>query len=181
MLNPNEAPEGYIAVEGPYPVKNAYDEYCNKCAFEDSFCSGIPCTQRKREDRSNVYFVKKEPKMKHVHAELIKAWADGAKVEIYNRLDGDWRPICHPAWSEKSKYRIAPEPLVPDSIDWSQISTEYKYMARDQSNCAYLYTGMPTVIKKTWSIGVGYTAKANAFISYSKGTVDWKDSLVTRP
>ncbi len=47
-------------------------------------------------------------KKPHVHAELIKAWADGAVIEYYK--DGKWcRPMLGPSWSEGTKYRIKPE------------------------------------------------------------------------
>lgn len=41
------------------------------------------------------------------HAELIKAWADGAKIQV---LVGDeWEDCCSPTWFEANKYRIKPE------------------------------------------------------------------------
>lgn len=43
----------------------------------------------------------------HKHAELIKAWADGAEIES-QRNDGTW-VIVEPAWSEQCEYRIKPE------------------------------------------------------------------------
>jgi hypothetical protein len=40
------------------------------------------------------------------HAELIKAWADGAEIES---LFGDsWEEIENPHWFEEQKYRIKP-------------------------------------------------------------------------
>jgi hypothetical protein len=48
--------------------------------------------------------------MKHKHAELIKAWADGAEIEIY-MPHGQWVLITNPQWnSENLEYRIKPEP-----------------------------------------------------------------------
>jgi hypothetical protein len=46
----------------------------------------------------------------HKHAELIKAWADGAEIEFSESLYGDWIPTKQPEWSEKLNYRIKPEP-----------------------------------------------------------------------
>lgn len=48
--------------------------------------------------------------MKHKHAELIKAWADGAEIEYYSNNDGKWYEIDKPSWSEMTTYRIKPEP-----------------------------------------------------------------------
>lgn len=53
----------------------------------------------------------------HKHAELIKAWADGAEIEFSESLYGDWIPTKQPEWSEKLNYRIKPEPK-PDVISY---------------------------------------------------------------
>ena len=46
---------------------------------------------------------------KHKHAELIKAWADGAEIEY--KVGTTWHSIDgFPAWYEHSEYRIKPEP-----------------------------------------------------------------------
>ena len=42
------------------------------------------------------------------HAELIKAWADGATIEIRNR-EG-WEIAVCPRWFEANDYRIQPGP-----------------------------------------------------------------------
>ena len=44
--------------------------------------------------------------MKHIHAELIKAWADGAKIEI--KKDGVWIDASSPSWRFGFEYRIQP-------------------------------------------------------------------------
>lgn len=44
----------------------------------------------------------------HKHAELIKAWADGAEIEIWS-CNGWWLET-EPTWNPKDKYRIKPEP-----------------------------------------------------------------------
>jgi len=45
----------------------------------------------------------------HKHAELIKAWADGAEIEI-KCIDGSWGFRPNPWWSTDEEYRIKPEP-----------------------------------------------------------------------
>ena len=47
-------------------------------------------------------------KTPHKHAEIIKAWADGAEIEIYD--DGTWKKAWNPNWYEACVYRIKPEP-----------------------------------------------------------------------
>jgi len=54
-------------------------------------------------------------KKPHVHAEVIKAWADGAEIEYNNGYDSrDWRTLTNgsPAWHEYVQYRVKPEPVV---------------------------------------------------------------------
>lgn len=60
--------------------------------------------------------------MKHKHAELIKAWADGAEIErkeLYCRyqmneapsiVSEEWIRDPSPSWGWMTEYRIKPEP-----------------------------------------------------------------------
>jgi hypothetical protein len=57
-------------------------------------------------------------KTPHKHAELIKAWADGAEIEFYDTRFAEHRwKLCGnpPVWDENFKYRIKPEPK-PDIV-----------------------------------------------------------------
>lgn len=51
-------------------------------------------------------------KVPHKHAELIKAWADGAQIQV-NR-EGHWYDVI-PSWASADDYRIKPEPK-PDLV-----------------------------------------------------------------
>lgn len=57
----------------------------------------------------------------HKHAELIKAWADGAEIECFDNICHAWL-ICQkaPTWAENNSYRIKPEPK-PDMVYYGQI------------------------------------------------------------
>jgi hypothetical protein len=58
--------------------------------------------------------------MKHKHAELIKAWADGAKIE--RRISKiTWIDSECPGWYDDEEYRIKPEPK-PDVVRFGYIS-----------------------------------------------------------
>jgi hypothetical protein len=49
--------------------------------------------------------------MKHKHADLIHAWADGAKIQWRDPKDDErWSDITIPNWLEDCEYRIKPEP-----------------------------------------------------------------------
>lgn len=49
------------------------------------------------------------------HADLIKAWADGAEIE-YRKPNGDWVPDDEMGWYEDKYYRIKSEPK-PDVVE----------------------------------------------------------------
>jgi hypothetical protein len=50
--------------------------------------------------------------MKHKHADLIHAWADGAQIQGKSEYV-DWKDLRHPTWDKSWQYRIKPEPT-PD-------------------------------------------------------------------
>lgn len=56
--------------------------------------------------------------MKHKHAELIHAWADGAEIE-YRRDESEfWKKAIFPSWDHYYEYRIKPEPK-PDVVKYA--------------------------------------------------------------
>jgi hypothetical protein len=50
--------------------------------------------------------------MKHKHAELIKAWADGAEIQVFYNDIMTWGGVDKPDWHESLSYRIKPKPPV---------------------------------------------------------------------
>jgi len=75
----------------------------------------------------------KESKMKkqHKHAELIKAWADGAEIQVMPKTIANvWIDASTPTWEESYDYRIKPN----DKI---------LYMVTDNQ-------GYPTVASAPW-------------------------------
>lgn len=48
---------------------------------------------------------------KHKHAEVIKAWADGATIEVM--VGGEWCQASTPLWSEETPYRVKPAKVYP--------------------------------------------------------------------
>lgn len=61
--------------------------------------------------------------MKHKHADLIKAWADGAQIQIRDDLDDIWLDTNSPSWVAEYQYRIKPEPK-PDMIRYYELHQE---------------------------------------------------------
>lgn len=46
----------------------------------------------------------------HKHAELIKAWADGAEVQVWDYAKGIWRSLGpYPTWDPDMEYRMKPQ------------------------------------------------------------------------
>lgn len=52
--------------------------------------------------------INKYPNPPHKHAELIKAWADGANIQFYSQLSNKWKNCNNnnPSWFENMQYRI---------------------------------------------------------------------------
>lgn len=59
-------------------------------------------------------------KTPHKHAELIKAWADGAEIETRWSDAQAWIPRKDPDWNKNFEYRIKPEPK-PDFVYYGQL------------------------------------------------------------
>ena len=86
----------------------------------------------------------------HKHAELIKAWADGAEIECYFNGLKKWDSVSEPSWSEDFKYRIKPEPK-PDYVSTRRVFLKYcdsfGYYAETENNAL---SGRPNNIRFTF-------------------------------
>lgn len=59
----------------------------------------------------------------HKHAEVIKAWADGAQIQYYENRTGKWADCtASPSWLEDSLYRVKTEPKVEKTIQKYEVS-----------------------------------------------------------
>lgn len=113
------------------------------------------------------------------HFKIIEAWANGADIEYYSNQSGYWKPARNLDWSVHRHYRVAP---TPDTIDWSHVTPEYKWMSRNLEGIPYLFVNRPQTSCSFWySCSPTDSACAVHFSSYKRGTADWKDSLVERP
>lgn len=45
----------------------------------------------------------------HIHAEVIKQWADGEKIQ-WSDDGNNWREAPVPSWAEQNYYRVKPKP-----------------------------------------------------------------------
>ena len=48
--------------------------------------------------------------MKHKHADLIHAWADGAQIQHHHQFEDRWDDVDSPRWLDDHNYRIKPMP-----------------------------------------------------------------------
>ncbi len=76
---------------------------CTASAPELAFPLSTSLLSRKKE---NTMVVANAP---HKHAELIKKWADGAKIELFSPSMDEWIPVGNPSWCVSSDYRIKSE------------------------------------------------------------------------
>lgn len=77
----------------------------------------------------------------HKHAEIIKAWADGAEIEVYDGLHDRWCDLTNscPAWTSQ-RYRIKPEPK-PDIVVSRWVYQDGSTAHCSQSNVKYIFDG----------------------------------------
>ena len=73
----------------------------------------------------------------HKHAELIKAWADGAEIEYESH--GIWVDEAYPDWYPEMQYRIKPEPKpnldqMRRNMTLEILAREMEYAFQNQSN-----------------------------------------------
>lgn len=114
-----------------------------------------------------------------VKVALFTAYIKGAQIQY--KYGSRWLNTSAPSWSPDSYYRIAPTPVdKPDSIDWSQVDSQYKYMARTTEGWVRLYMNKPTLGTYQWCTEPGTICARVSQPSYVQGDVDWKDSLVCR-
>lgn len=79
----------------------------------------------------------------HVHAGLIKAWADGAEIEYHHLLG--WIPATTPTWCIDKTYRIKPKPDVVRLATvtyWHQEPKRY-----GQENVKFTFCGETLTLK----------------------------------
>jgi hypothetical protein len=81
----------------------------------------------------------------HKHAELIKAWADGAVIQQYKPHLDEWHDTSpYPVWDERVEYRIKPESK-PDVFK--------NFLFVEKMACAYTFidvTGLPRNEGEQW-------------------------------
>lgn len=78
-------------------------------------------------------------KTPHKHAELIKAWADGAEIEARQGSTTTWVTVKMPRW-DGHEYRIKPEPK-PDVVRYGIATRWMRKVASDDDNLELTFDG----------------------------------------
>lgn len=133
-------------------------------------------------ENAGVKTVKEEPVVNKID-EMIKvmeAYKNGATIEFEDG-NGKWEIIDNPHWNwHKVAYRVQEE--IRDSIDWSHVHKDYKWLVRDKKNNAWLVKSFPELTATGWKLAVhGPSVEAESFASYVKGNTKWQHSVVSRP
>jgi hypothetical protein len=91
--------------------------------------------------------------MKHKHADLIHAWADGAQIQSRNDIGEHWQDNRLPVWANDTMYRIKPEPMpdVPRSFcvdNWGHnIRLPYPHTNTDKLNLRLVFEAETGILK----------------------------------
>ena len=79
------------------------------------------------------------------HAELIKAWAEGAMIE--KRFGNEWHKHewCD-IWAHDFEYRIKPEPK-PDIVRFDALAADWNFPAFPKENIKLTFNGDTGALK----------------------------------
>ena len=108
-------------------VKGKHGSYTGQVypASIESDLEGVYVAELPNQYLSDRRFVlsAEHPNPPHIHAECIKAWADGAVIEARVGGHPEWNAVDSPTWSANRKYRIKPT-RSPAEIEKDQIVAE---------------------------------------------------------
>ena len=107
---------------------------------------------------------------------LLLAHHRGKMIEFYStRLQ--WCLASNPSWFEKKAYRIA---ATPDTIDWSHLAPEWRFVARDKNGLAWAYINKPDLKSAAWCAKGEYGSRVTT-PSFRNNGMPWDQSLIERP
>ena len=99
-------------------------------------------------------------KQPHKHAAVIKAWADGAKVQ--SKVSGSqWMDNDYPQWYENTQYRVKPEPK-PDYVRYIGFENDRGDYQHFLADVYEVVTHWDCVIKLTFDGETNKLKKAEA-------------------
>jgi len=96
---------------------------------------------------------------KQKYYDLVAAWANGAEIEMLDKLTGEWRDVINPLWFASLDYRVKPAPK-PDIVHEALISLSpfagpLLYAASpSEANCVLVFDGETGKLKQCTFKGV---------------------------
>jgi hypothetical protein len=70
--------------------------------------------------------------MQHKWHKEIKAWADGAEIEV--KVGAEWHESDKPTWDKNTEYRIKPQPKEPQYLYiWFEPNYGTSYITKNKS------------------------------------------------
>lgn len=120
------------------------------------------CDCKDKNSLADDYNLKRKP---HVHADVIKAWADGAVVQARRRDTETWQDTLgnDPKWFDWMQYRIKPEPKPQTDLEkygvevgdvWC-IDSEIRTVRRIQQTPTYVGGAAVTFTDIRLTLGIG--------------------------
>jgi hypothetical protein len=111
------------------------------------FCINFVESEFKMNEVKSMTKECKVTKKPRKYAELIKAWADGAEIQVRPSSFGNWADCENPYWADHYEYRIKPQPK-PDKVEFAFVkhcdstSTFYWYISGcDNRNLKFIFDG----------------------------------------
>ena len=120
------------------------------------------------------------------HADLIKAWADGAEIQCHHE-DYGWIDNPYPHWWEFNNYRIKPKEQKKLNIPWELIKPEFTQAAMDENGEVFVFTQEEISFIATghyWCFNDWHGGKCSGIsgsLTIDTDGIDWKESLTQRP
>ena len=115
-------------------------------------------------------------KKPHIHAEAIKAWADGAEIERYLETSRIWYTTDYPSWDEKAHYRVKeaqkPDTVMEVEIVLSLFAGPLMYAAApSEANCNLVFDGTTNKLVRAEVKGLkeAFKQPSEGFSSSSEG------------
>ena len=121
--------------------------------------------------------------------EVMQAYLRGAPIQSCHLTqnpseDASWTATVNPNWNWGAlRYRVKPEVVTYDTMDWTNIHERYQYVARDFNGTVYLYMLAPEIKGYRWYPGDAhkdYVEVPSIFTGHKPGNCDWKHSLIKR-
>lgn len=110
----------------------------------------------------------------------LHAWPHGWE---FVTARGEWAVCYNPQFFRDYAYRARPAPLEPDYVDWSHVAEPFNWHARDENGYRFFYKAKPELGDGIWldDLADNDMCEAAAVAGFVRGTVDWRDSLISRP